>query len=83
MYLVEQEHPSSRSVPLSKSVTTEVLDKPKYFTPKVIVVNPLEESYKSRYKSDYNSLSGKNRFPRYVTDALGNHYVLLKVIFII
>ncbi|CAF1612074.1 unnamed protein product [Adineta ricciae] len=76
---VDPEPLPSKPVPLSASVTTEVSHKPKDFTPKVRIVYPLEEDYKARYKSDYNSLNGKNRFPRYVTDALGNHYVSLEI----
>ncbi|CAF1586909.1 unnamed protein product [Adineta ricciae] len=76
---VDQEPLPSRPVLLSKSVTTEALHKPKDFTPKLRIVHPLEEDYKARYKSDYNPQNGKNRFPRYVTDALGNHYVLLEI----
>ncbi|CAF1479965.1 unnamed protein product, partial [Didymodactylos carnosus] len=43
------------------------------------LVHPLEETYRSRYKSDYFPENGQVRKPRYVTDSVRNHFVSIKI----
>ncbi|CAF0855928.1 unnamed protein product [Adineta ricciae] len=46
---------------------------------KIAIVHKLEDRFRLRYKSDYFSLYGRKRKPRYVADELNNHFVALEI----
>jgi hypothetical protein len=71
-----------KQIPLSQSVGVGPLQNLSKRSPKIIVVYPLEELFRPRYKSDYYTQNGKVRRPRYVADRVGNHFITLKVILI-
>ncbi|CAF4844484.1 unnamed protein product [Rotaria sp. Silwood1] len=64
----------STSIPLSTSVAVTV-PAPN----RLLILQPLEDTYRARYKSDYFPQSGTSRRPRYVADKVGNHYVTLQM----
>ncbi|UJR25781.1 hypothetical protein I4U23_007134 [Adineta vaga] len=45
----------------------------------IAIVHDLEECFRARYKSDYFAQNGRKRKPRYIMDALGNHFVTVQV----
>lgn len=45
----------------------------------LLIVYPLEETYRARYKSDYFPQSGIVRRPRYVADKNARHCITLQV----
>ncbi|CAF0973617.1 unnamed protein product [Adineta steineri] len=65
---------TNQSISLSESVAVTVP------TPnQLILVHPLENTYKARYKSDYFPQTGNVRRPRYVSDNASNHFITLQL----
>ncbi|CAF3598541.1 unnamed protein product [Adineta steineri] len=66
-------------IPLSQSIQVAVPKKPKDPLHIIRIVYDLEDTHRSRYKSDYFSQNGTVYKPRYVADQKGNHFITLEV----
>jgi hypothetical protein len=71
--------PNTKQIELSQSVGVGLPQRAIKPSPTIIIVHPLEESFRPRYKSDYFAQNGKSRKPRYVADRVGNHFVTLRL----
>jgi NAD-dependent DNA ligase len=79
----KQAKSKSNNISLSQSVGVTIPKKVKNASHSIEIVHDLERTYKPRYKSDYFSQDGMVRKPRYVADQNENHFVTLKVKFLI